>query len=434
MLNTTNQVYRNAAWIIGCKIVQSVLTLVITMLSARYLGPSNYGLINYAASIVTFLVPVMQLGFRSTLVQELIESPRQEGEILGTAITLNIVAGFACVVGIASFVRIVNRSETQTMAVCVLYSVSLLFQATEMIQYWFQAKLLSQYTSVTMLLSYIVVSAYKIGLLITGKSVRWFAAAYSIDFFLISAILLVIYRRKGGIRLSFSRKLGKQMLNKSKYYILSGLMVNIFQQTDRIMLKLMLGNESTGLYSAAVACAGLASFVYNAVIDSARPVIFRRQQESQESFCRSVSVLYGTVFYLSAAQCLVMVPLSPWIVQIIYGSAYIDAAGILRIGVWMIVFSYMGTVRNIWILAQRYQALLLPINLSGAVVNVLLNLLLIPRMGGHGAALASLATQFFSNFILGFLIRPLRSNNVLLLRGLNPRIIPELFKKIREKV
>ena len=64
-----NKVIKNASWMIGCKIAQSVISLIIGMLTARYLGPSNYGLISYAASIAVFLLPLMQLGLIKTLVQ-----------------------------------------------------------------------------------------------------------------------------------------------------------------------------------------------------------------------------------------------------------------------------------------------------------------------------------------------------------------------------
>ena len=421
---------KNAAWIIGCKILQSVLTLVVTMLSARYLGPSNYGLINYAASIVTFMVPVMQLGFRSTLVQEFVDAPHREGEILGTAITLNITASIACIAGVISFAAIANRGEPETILVCALYSVSLFFQAMEMIQYWFQAKLLSQYTSLTMLASYVLVSAYKIWLLVTGKNVYWFAVSHAIDFAIISAVLFVVYRRVGGLGLRFSWQLGLKMLDKSKYYILSGLMVTVFQQTDRIMLKLMDGNETTGYYSAAVSCAGLASFVYNAVIDSARPVILEGRKHSMEKFRQGITRLYCVVFYLAIAQCLVSVIFGELLIRIIYGMDYLPAVNVLRVGVWFITFSYMGTVRNIWILAEGKQHLLLVINLSGAVANVAMNLVLIPLMGAAGAALASVFTQFFANFVLGFVLKPLRSNNKLMVEGLKPGHLIALIRRV----
>ena len=87
------------------------------------------------------------------------------------------------------------------------------------------------------------------------------------------------------------------------------------------------------------------------------------------------------------------------------------------------VFSAMGLVRNVWILAEGKQKYLWAINLSGALINVVLNAILIPFMGANGAALASLATHFFSNFILGFILKPMRKNNELMLRGLNPKYL-----------
>ena len=77
---TGNKVVKNATWIIACKIVQVLLNLVVTMMTARYLGPSGYGLINYAASVVAFVSPIMQLGFNSVLVQELVNNPEEEGK------------------------------------------------------------------------------------------------------------------------------------------------------------------------------------------------------------------------------------------------------------------------------------------------------------------------------------------------------------------
>ena len=95
-----NRVINNASWIIGCKIMQSILSFLIGIFTARYLGPSNYGLISYAASVVAFFSPIMQLGFSATLVQEFISQPEKEGSILGTSLVLNIVSAFCCVLGV----------------------------------------------------------------------------------------------------------------------------------------------------------------------------------------------------------------------------------------------------------------------------------------------------------------------------------------------
>lgn len=427
-MNTKN-VVKNAAWIIGVRIVQSILALVISMLTARYLGPSNYGVISYASSVVAFVVPIMRLGIPSILVQEIVNKPKQEGEILGTSIVLNIISAFACMLGVVAFANVVNAGEKTTIIVCALYSLLLLAQAIEIVQYWFQAKLASKYVSIASLVAYTIVSAYKMFLLVTEKSIYWFAISNALDYAIIGVSLLIIYRRLSDTRLRFSSALAKSLLAKGRYYIVSNMMITIFAQTDRIMLKLMIDDAAVGFYSAAVSCAGITGFVFSAIIDSMRPMIFERKKEDNVAFEKNVSRLYCVIIYLSLAQSVVMTLFAPLIVNILYGADYQNTIDILQVLVWYTTFSYMGAIRNIWILAEDKQKYLWIINLSGAATNVLLNALLIPMIGGVGAALASLITQFFTNVLIGYIIRPITRNNILMLKGLNPTLIISIFKK-----
>lgn len=432
--NMKNRTLNNVLWIVGCRIVQAVLGLVVTMVSARYLGPSNYGLINYAASITTFAIPIMQLGLNSTLVQELVSEPEKEGQTLGTAMVLSLLSACASIVGIGIFVSVANCGERITQIVCILYSLRLIAQALEMIQYWFQAKLWSKYTSLSVLFAYVVISVYKIVLLVTGQNIYYFAVAQSIDYLMIAISLMFLYRKLGGRPLRVSVARGKAMLQKSKYYIVSGIMVTIFAQTDKIMLNLMLGNEVTGFYAAAVACTTMTNFVFVAIVDSARPTILQSKKHDQSVYEKNVSLLYAVVFYLSLAQCVVVTAFSPLIIQILYGAEYEQSVGILRLAVWYTTFSYLGSARTVWILAEEKHKILWRTNLYGAIGNVLLNFALIPLFGAIGAAVASLLTQFITNVVLGYVIKEIRENNKLMLRGVNPRFfILEMKKKIANR-
>lgn len=426
----TKQVLNNAKWIIICKAAQSILQMLIGMISVRYLGPSNYGLINYAASIVAFALPLMKLGFDSTLVREFINDPEKEGEIIGTSIGLNLLSGLACVVGVFSFVSIANHGDFTVIVVCVLYSTSLIFSALEMIQYWFQYKLLSKYTSVIMLISYVVVSAYKIFLLATSKSVYWFALVNSLDYGIIGVSLIIIYIKNGSHKLSFSFARARQMLNSGKHYILASLMVVVIHSTDHIMLTNMVSKEENGYYSAAVTCVSIFQFVYIAIVDSFRPLILSNKKTDPELYKKNLSRLYSIVLYPAVLQCVGYTVFAKFIIDILYGETYFQSVAILQILVWYYIFSLMGIVRNVYILAEEKQKYLWGINMTGALFNIILNALVIPIWGACGAALASLLTQFFTNFILGFIFKPLRENNVLLLRGLNPKFLIEEFKEI----
>lgn len=428
-----NKVVKNASWMIASKILQAVLALAINMLTARYLGPSNFGLIRYAASIVAFAIPIMQLGFPNILVQELTNYPEEEDKIVGTGLILNLISSFACLVGIFGFVSIANNGETETILVCVLFSTQLIFQAIELVQYWFQAKLLSKYFSIASFIAYVCASAYKFYLLFAGKSVIWFAAFNALDYGLVALILLIFYFKKYKKKISFSKEVGKRMFAKGKHYILSSLMVTIFAQTDVVMIKFMLGDYENGLYSSALTCATMSSFVFAAIIDSMRPVIFEaKKNNDEERYLLNIKRCYSIVIYLALLQSVAMTIFSSIILRIVCGEQYLEATNALQIVVWYTTFSYIGSVRNIWILGENKQKYLWIINLGGATMNVILNSFLIPSMGINGAALASLITQIFTNVFMNWIIPPIKYNNKIMFESLNPKLLVDLIRRSKK--
>ncbi|MBN1777134.1 MAG: flippase [Clostridiales bacterium] len=426
-----HRVAKNAAWLISGRIVQSLMALVVGALTARYLGPSNFGSINYAASLTAFIAPALYLGLNATLVHELVKRPKREGEVMGTSLVIGAAASFVCFIGVCAFAFFVNASETEIIIVCCLYSVGLLFQAGDMLHFWFQAKLQSKYFAISTLIAYTAVSAYRVILLITHQSVYWFALSAVIDHGVIALVLFITYRRRGGARLSFSKTVAGELFQKSKHYILPALMVSIFAQTDKLMLKWMIGQEVVGYYSTAVAICGLSSIVCAAVINSFRPVIFENKEKSAAAYEGGVTQLYSVIIYISIAQCAGIMLLNDELVSLLYGANYAPAAPVILVLVWYTGFSYLGAVRNIWMLGENKQKLLWKINLSGVMCNIALNLLLIPLWGTLGAAAASLVTQLFTNVLLGFVFRDIRRNNTLMARALDPRQmrIGALFSK-----
>ena len=424
------QVIQNAKWIIGCKIVQSIMQLLIGMASARYLKSANYGLIGYASSVVAFALPLMKLGLDAILVHELVESPEKEGEIMGTSLFMNCLSGAICIGGVALFATVANFGETATIVVCILYSIYIFFAALEMVQYWFQYKLLSKYSSVIMLVAYLLVSAYKIYLLATGKSVYWFALSHSVEYGSIAILLWIYYYKLNGSPLRVSFKRAKKMLSKSKHYILAALMVIAIQNTDHIMITKMVGLKENGYYTAAITSAVVLQFVFLAIIDSFRPLILSSKNENEVEYEKNISGLYGIIGYLALAQSAVFTIFAPIIIGVLYGEDYQPAIPILQIIIWQCTFSYMGMIRNIWLLAEGKQKYLPIINLSGVVANIIMNAIMIPFWGACGAAFASFLTQFFMNFVFGFFFPPIRNNNRLLLKGMDPRFFGKEMKTI----
>lgn len=422
--------FQNAVWIIVCKVLQSLLQLVVGMLSARYLGPSGYGLISYAASVTAFAIPLMQLGLHLTLVREYVSNPQDAETILGTALGLNALSALLCMMGVTAFASVANRGEPDTVAVCVLYSAGLLFQSMENLQYLFQAKLLSKYASLAMLCSYGAVSAYKLYLLAMGKSVYWFALSHAVEYGTAGILMLLACRRLGVGKLRFSAAAAKKLLSTSRHYIPAALLTALINSAAGILLKLLAGQRENGYYTAALTGSVVLQFVYAAVIDSARPGILEAAKTDRNRYERSFAALYGGLVYPALLQCAAFTVLAEQIIRVLYGTAFLAAVPVLRILIWQMPFALVGWGRDLWLLAEEKHRYLWRVNLWGAAVNVVCNLWLIPQWGACGAAMAAVAGQLISSLLPGFIWKELRPNNRLLLAGLHPAFAWNALKEL----
>lgn len=420
-----NRVVKNAGWIIGGKLANKLLAFVVGIFAARWLGPGNYGLINYAAAYATFFASLCTLGINSVIVKNFVDHPEQESETIGTTLLLRAVSSLLSALMIVGIVSIVDSGEPLTVVVVALYSVGLVFQVFDTLNYWFQARLQSKYSAMAELVSYAAVSVYKIVLLALGKSVKWFAVASSLDYIVLAVFLLIAYFKNGGTGFRVSRHKAKELLQSSKSFIIAGLMVSVYACTDKLMLKQMLGADAVGHYSLASSVSVSWAFILAAVIDSMYPSVVQSFNSDHALYERKNRQLYALVFYTALfMSALICIAARPFVV-ILYGETYLPAVQPLRIVVWYTAFSYLGVARNAWMVCEERQKYLKYLYFGAAVMNVILNLLLIPMWGASGAAAASLLTQISTTVLLPALIRPLRPNaklmlDAVLLRGVLP--------------
>ena len=413
------RISKNVVWILVCKMVQAVCALIINSLTARYFGPSNFGIISYAASLVAFVTPIMKLGISNILVNEFINSPDEEGDILGTSILLTGISSVACIVGLTTFVWIANPEDTTTLLVVLLYSLLLFSQSVEQVQCWFQSKYLSRVVSLVALVVYFIITGYKIAILAMGKSIFWFAASNAIDHILIAIILLIIYYRNNGKPLRFSRNVMHRLLRNGRSYILPELMGLVLQQSDRIMLRIYDGNREVGLYSVALGVSTMTVFVFNAIMTSYHPMILDERRQNVKKYEQGMIRLYGIIIYMSVLQAVFILLFGDSVVDLLYGSEYAESVIMLRIVICYTIFSYIGSVRSTWIQAEKQQRFLWIISLFGMLLNLILNFVMIPLWHGEGAALATLLTQVFTNVIIVAFIKPLRINLWYIWKSLN---------------
>lgn len=415
-----NNEVQNTGWIIGGKLAQMLLSFIVGLWSARYLGPSNYGLLNYISAYIAFFTSFCTLGITSSvMLNEFSKYPKEEGKTLGTTIVLRVFSSFISAIIVVFIVFIVDDADPIMMLLALFSSIGLLFNAFDVIEYWFLKQYMSKNVAIASFAGYCAAAGYKVVLLINQKSVTYFAMASSIDYIIIAVVLFIVYKKKHGPKLSFSFDRGKKILSVSYHFILSGMMVAIYGQTDKIMLRFILSEKEVGYYSIATSISTMWVFILSAIISSQSPTIVRLKKEGNKiEYCRKNRQLYGMIFYISLVVAVIVTILAPFIIEILYGESYYDSINPLRVIIWYVSFSYLGVARDIWLVCENKQKYSKYMYVMAIMINIEMNYVLIPKYGATGAAIASLITQMMTSIVLPLIWKDMRENVKLIIQGI----------------
>ena len=409
---------KNTGWIIFERVYQMVVSLFVGLYTARYLGPSNFGIINYVTAFIAFATPVCALGMDGVVVKALVDKTADEGRIIGTSIIMRFAAGLASAIVIIAIVAITNPGSQVHLIIALLLSVGVLFRSIEIIEFWYQSKLRSKTASIVKVIGYTVMSLYRVALLMLNMSVEWFAFATSLDILVIAVLYLVLFKKHCKAPLKWDWPLGRSLLRGSYHFMLSGVVVVLYSQMDKILIKEILKSEAqVGLYSAANTICSLWFFIPVAIIGSARPVIMALKKTDEKAYLRRLKQLYSVIAWSGILVSVVFTVFSKLIIQILYGADYAGAASVLAIMGWYGVFAQLGLARGIWILCENKNKYVKMYTVWGVVVNVSMNLLLLPRIGILGSGIATLAAQITVCLVAPLFYKETRVNTKLILES-----------------
>ena len=434
---TKNRFLSNTFWILAGQVVKMIISLFVSLLTARYLGPSNQGVITYVASYITFFTSLIGLGLNGVIIHEFVNQQKDEGKILGTAIALRFASSVISFVAFMALIYCIDSNDNTIVIVAFLQAIQLPFLCFDTINYWYQAKLLSKYPSIIQTLAYVITSAYKVYLLCTGKNVLWFAFSISLDIMIMAAMYFFMYLRHKTQKLSFSVVIAKRLIKSGTPFILANMMVVIYGQMDRIMIKQMLGSTTeVGLYSTAITVCSLIGFIPSAILDSARPLIAEVKKADEEEYKLRFRQLVAGLMWICFLYSAFITVFSNPLLNLMYGDAYLGANICLKIAVWYTAFSYIGSARSFWLICENKKRYVFYFSALGAALNLILNLILIPFLGINGAALATLVTQIMANFIIPLLFKDTRDYGRAIICGITLRNIElkSALNKVKFKI
>ncbi len=431
---------KNTAWIISGKIIQYLISFVVGVFTASYLGPSNYGILGYVTSIVIMFTAFANLGLGNFIVKEIVKNKGDEGTIVGTAMVLQIISSLIAYVLINVTIIACNVGNTVMYVCAMLQGFGLVLQFSDNINYYYQSKLESKVPTIITLCAYVIVQVYKIVLLILKASVELFALANTLDYFVIATAMLISYKVRKGPKIRFSKTVAKSILKQSVPFVFAGTISVLYASLDKIMLKEMLtSTDAVGYYNVAHSIAMVWCFVVSAFITSFAPLIYEAvHNEGTESkvYKTRLKQMYFVVFWLGVMASTCIDVISPFLIKYAYGESYKPAIIPTLILTWAGVFSYLGVARGIQFVCENKQKYFAVFAFLTVVVNVIMNYALIPVLQTSGAAIATVVSEFFVCFIAPFFFKKTRNVCVNIIQGVVGKGInlKEFIKQIKNRL
>lgn len=403
--------FKNTGWLFVSRILSLIISLFISLYVIRYLGPTNYGTLSYAISFTSLFAFIAGFGVDSIVYRELIKNPEKEAEILGSAFLIKLITGIVAVLFCCISALLIGASNIEISLIAIV-SIPMILNSMQVIIHAYNAKVQSKYPAIIIVSINIILALCKLLVVYFDKGIIYFALIVLFESILYALFYSFLYQKHFSL-------LSKWHVKKDMLRILligglplatSAISITIYSRIDQVMIKHMIDATSVGLYDAAVRLSDVWYLIPNILITSLFPAIINSKKVSQKLFIQRIKLF---ALLLISINLIIIIPtyfLSHHIVNLLFGEAFAQSAGVLSIYIWSLIGFGLGQLAYTYLLAEDFLYIYLLTSLFSVIVNVSLNLLLIPIYGITGAAISTSVAY-----------------------SLIP-VIPFAFKKIREQL
>lgn len=389
---------------------------------ARYLGPHDFGVFSYSLAFVAFFSWASQLGLNQIIVREIAKYPDKAEQILGSAFLMKLMGALLSVGLITLCISFIKTDDELIKLVVFIVSLTYVFQAFNVIEFFYQANILSKYTVIAKNAAFVISSAVKIYFIVAEYSVVYFAVANVLDMFLAAVFMVSIYIKTGYNINSwrFNKFIARELLKYSWPLMVSVFLVAIHLQIDQVMIEQYLGLEQTGLYGVAVRLSESWYFIPTIIVGTLFPYFVGLREKNKNLYqCRLIQ-LYFVMFWLGMGAGVVTQLFGENIIVILFGEIYRGSFEALVINIWAGIFVAQAMAKGIWDIAENMQFYRIISNSIAILINICGNVLLIPAYGITGAAVATIVSRMFNNLITPIFIKQYRHNTIISIKAINP--------------
>ncbi len=426
--SSVTKILGNTWWLVLDKLIRMGIGLFVGVWVARYLGPQQFGTFNYATAFVSFFTAFATLGLDTIVVRSLVKGIEDRNVIMGTTFLLKLGGGLVTSICVIISGYFFHQNDGVLRLLISINAIMILFLSFDTIDFWYQSQVQSKYTVFSKGIAYISVSILRVVLILFKASLVAFAIAGLLEIVLGGLALVLYYRINGRnpFDWKFDSSIAKKLLYDSSPLILANFFIIIYMRIDQVMIGRICNENELGIYSAAVKITELWYFIPAAIVSSTFPAFIKTRDYDKKKYYGRLQLLYSVLTWVGIVVAVVTTLFASKVVYLLYGNDYKGSGDILSISVWSGIFVSQGIARGAWLLSENLQKYSLYYISIGALINVVLNLLVIPLWGGKGAAFTTMFSQLSVAIIAPAFFKETRISSIMLIKSFIPRFLQKI--------
>lgn len=401
-MNDRTHLVRNTMYAMGGEISQIVLVFLWGIFVPRYLGAENYGIYTYVMSIVTFVTVLVDFGMSTFAVRDIARNPERAETLLPTLLGIRCTMGFLFLSAIFFATHVFDFGESggplRLMGLLLIIEPLavhiVIFRAREQLKYVAMVQIANRGV---MLIALPVAFIFDAG--ITGVIlVRILGSVTTV-----ALIWLIAAKKYSHLKYRFGMSGWPDMFKMSLPFVGTSLIWEVFNRIDQVLIPYFDTWEANGCYGVAVAIISITYVIPKAANAILFPYFSRQQVNSNEKLIAGSMELYRYLGIVSFGLVVfVAMPAAEWI-EMIWGEEFTAGAGALIVLAFGVPFAFLQNIHTPVLYSHNKERLIMLFTAVSVVMDIVLDILLIPRMGIEGAALATAATHavfYFLNLVV----------------------------------
>lgn len=403
-MDTIKRIAKNTGIVLIGNNITKIFTFILTIFLARYLGDKGFGVLSFALAFTGLFIILIDMGLQRLILREIARDKERAGKYVGNSLIMKLGLSIIVFALIAVIINLMNYPLTSVYAVYIGAVIIIIQSFSETFQSAFQAFERMEYSVIPKIIRVLLRLSLTIPLLLMGFKVIAVLLAYLFVMFVNLIINYFFYTKKiGRIDFRFDKKFSKSLLKRSLPFAIATVFIIIYFKIDITMLSIMKGDAVVGWYSAAYHLLESLHFLPLAFTTAIFPIAARYFIENKQKLILLYEEAMRYMFYLAIPIAVGTTLIAPKIIPLIYGGEFLNSIKALQVLIWVVIPTFTTYVLGLVMVSINKEVLGMYTNLAAAIINVTLNLILIPRLSYIGASIATVACETIL-FIIDYII------------------------------